>query len=123
MTRSAKGTVEAPGKNVRQKAGLNRGILGTGWTGLARNLGYKAANLIEVDPAYTSQTCAECGHVAPENRRTQSEFRCVSCRHAANADTNAAINILARGLGAAARGGSSGLPGPKSREREGDPST
>jgi hypothetical protein len=31
MTRSAKGTVEDPGRNVRQKAGLNRAILDKGW--------------------------------------------------------------------------------------------
>ncbi|MHB8240257.1 MAG: zinc ribbon domain-containing protein, partial [Vulcanimicrobiaceae bacterium] len=44
----------------------------------------------------TSRTCANCGHVSRENRQTQAAFRCVACGHAANADTNAAINILRR---------------------------
>src|ERR1039457_448507 len=35
MTRSARGTRENPGRNVRAKAGLNRGILGSGWGLLA----------------------------------------------------------------------------------------
>lgn len=51
-----------------------------------------------VNPAYTSQTCAECGHVAPENRPDQATFRCVACGHTDHADVNAARNILALGL-------------------------
>ena len=35
MTRSARGTIEQPGRNVRQKAGLNRGIRSSGWGLLA----------------------------------------------------------------------------------------
>jgi putative transposase len=31
MTKSAKGTLEEPGKNVKQKSGLNRAILSEGW--------------------------------------------------------------------------------------------
>ena len=51
-----------------------------------------------VPARHTSQTCHRCGHVAAENRPTQAEFRCVSCGHAGNADVNAALNILRRGL-------------------------
>jgi len=98
MTRSAKGTVEAPGSRVRQKAGLNRVILDAGFGELARMLEYKArrsgADLIKVAAAYTSQTCHQCGHTAKENRETQAAFRCVQCGHTANADTNAARNVL-----------------------------
>lgn|SRR5512138_207260 len=54
--------------------------------------------VVIVNPAYTSQTCAECGHVAAENRLTQAEFKCVTCGHEDNADVNAARNILNRGL-------------------------
>jgi len=104
MTRSAKGTAQKPGIRVSRKAGLNRAILGTGWGSLRRMLEYKAAKLIEVDPAYTSQTCSGCGHNHPENRRSQSSFQCVCCGHALNADINAAINILASGTGATGRG-------------------
>ena len=63
MTASARGTVEAPGRNVRQKAGLNRVILGTGRAELRRMFEYKAGKTIVVDPAYTSQTCARGDHI------------------------------------------------------------
>ena len=117
MTASARGSVERPGKNVKGKAGLNRSILATGWAGLGAQIGYKAATVIEVDPAYTSQTCRACGHVAAQNRRTQSEFECVACGHQGNADVNAALNILARGTGATGRGGGA-VRRPVKRQRD-----
>ena len=98
MTTSAKGTIENPGKNVRQKAGLNRGMLDTAFGEIRRNLEYKCGRLIEVNPAYTSQTCSECGHADKENRKSQARFRCVSCGYASNADTNAAMNIRRLGM-------------------------
>ena len=98
MTASAKGTIENPGKNVKQKAGLNRAIQDTALGKLRRNLEYKCGRLIEVNPAYTSQTCSECGHVDKENRKTQARFLCVSCGFASNADTNAAMNIRRLGM-------------------------
>lgn len=52
--------------------------------------------VVLVDPAYTSQTCAACGHREKGNRPTQSEFRCLACGHEAHADINAALNIRAR---------------------------
>ena len=51
-----------------------------------------------MNPAYTSQTCSECGHVDKENRKTQARFLCVSCGFASNADTNAAMNIRCLGM-------------------------
>lgn len=108
MVRSAKGTVEAPGKNVRQKAGLNRAILGKGWGGflLALNQAarYYGATVVKVNPAFTSQTCNACRHIARDSRESQASFRCVACGHQANADVNAAKNILAVGLTATGRG-------------------
>ena len=98
MTASAKGTIENPGKNVKQKAGLNRAMLDTALGELRRNLEYKCGRLIEVNPAYTSQTCSECGHTDKENRKTQARFLCVSCGYTSNADTNAAINIRRLGM-------------------------
>ena len=102
MTASAKGTAAEPGKMVRQKAGLNRAILDQGWGLFSRFLGYKLADrggaLIEVPAHYTSQTCAECGVVDARSRLNQARFVCTSCGHEANADTNAAIIILQRGL-------------------------
>lgn len=41
MTASAKGTADAPGRNVRQKAGLNRSILNQGWHAFETMLAYK----------------------------------------------------------------------------------
>ncbi|MFI7609918.1 RNA-guided endonuclease InsQ/TnpB family protein [Nonomuraea terrae] len=102
MTRSASGTVEAPGRNVAQKSGLNRNILDAGWGVFLTILSHKAERagreLIAVNPAGTSRTCARCGHCVRENRVTQAEFRCQACGHAAHADVNAAINILRAGL-------------------------
>ena len=98
MTTSAKGTIENPGKNVGQKSGLNRAILDTAFGEIRRNLEYKCGRLVEVNPAYTSQTCSRCGHAEKENRKTQARFLCVSCGFASNADTNAAINIRRLGV-------------------------
>ncbi len=102
MTRSASGTLPAPGRNVAQKSGLNRSILDAGWGVFLTILAYKAESagrkLIAVNPAGTSRTCARCGHRAKENRLTQAEFACRACGHAAHADVNAAVNILRAGL-------------------------
>ena len=97
MTASARGTAESPGRNVKQKAGLNREFLATGWGDLRAMLACKAPRPIEVDPAHTSQRCAECGTVAAASRRSQAVFLCVACGHADNADLNAARNIRRRG--------------------------
>lgn len=100
MTASARGTMEAPGRNVRQKAGLNRSILTQGWGGFETILAYKieerGGTLVRVDPAYTSQTCSECGAVDRESRESQALFVCRHCGVRAHADHNAAINILRR---------------------------
>lgn len=98
MTASARGTIENPGKNVKQKAGLNRAMQDTAFGEIKRNLEYKCGRLIEVHPAYTSQTCSKCGYTDKENRKTQSRFRCVCCSFTSNADTNAAVNIRRLGL-------------------------
>ena len=101
MSASAKGNEEAPGRNVRQKAGLNRSIFDQGWSLFAGQLEYKLAwrrgQLIKVPAAYTSQTCAVCGHVHVDNRQGE-DFRCLACGHTDHADINAAKNILAAGL-------------------------
>ena len=83
MTRSARGTRETPGRNVRQKAGLNRSLLSQGWGTFLSLLEYKLSRnggrLVRVDPRNTSRTCFVCGHVSAENRPDQATFRCVSC--------------------------------------------
>lgn len=97
MTRSAKGTTAEPGRYVSQKRGLNRAILNVGWHQVETMLAYKAARLIRVDPAYTSQTCASCGTVDSRSRESQAAFVCAACGHRDNADRNAAVVILNRG--------------------------
>jgi putative transposase len=97
MTRSARGTIEAPGKRVAQKRGLNRAILNVGWHQIETMLTYKVARLVKVDPAYSSQTCASCGTVDSRSRDSQAAFVCTACGHRDNADRNAAVVILNRG--------------------------
>ncbi|MGC1953597.1 MAG: transposase [Gammaproteobacteria bacterium] len=118
MSRSAKGTGDEPGRNVAAKSGLNKAILDQGWGRFRTLLDYKqlwrGGMVIAVPPQYTSQTCAECGHVSPENRVVQALFSCVACGHTDHADVNAARVILAVGLteslNACGPQGSSGIP-------------
>ena len=53
--------------------------------------------VVLVDPRYSSQTCAVCGHCERANRKSQSEFVCKHCGHSTNADRNAACNLRERG--------------------------
>jgi len=115
MTRSAKGTIEQPGRNVAAKAGLNREIRRSGWGLLVQRLEDKAPGRIEkVPPAYTSQRCSACGHVDGRSRESQARFLCTACGFAGNADVNAARNIAA-GHAVKARGGD-GTSRPLNRE-------
>ncbi len=105
----------------RQKAGLNRGILGSCWGLLATRTEQKAAAsgaaVLYVNPQYSSQQCRRCGHVAAENRESQAVFRCVACGHEDHADANAARNVLARGLAlVAAPAQAPGLRGVRPRK-------
>lgn len=79
MSKSAKGTVESPGNNVKAKAGLNKSILDQGWSMFASMLEYKqhwrGGEVVYVPPHHTSQTCPSCQHVSASNRLTQSRGR------------------------------------------------
>ena len=101
MSASARGTKESPGKNVKQKSGLNRSILDQGWYGFFQMLSYKleqrGGKLIKVDPRNTSRTCPRCGLVSAENRKSQATFACIGCGYRSNADEVGAINILRAG--------------------------
>ena len=101
MSKSASGTTEAPGKNVRAKSGLNKSILDQGWYEFRRQLGYKLAwnggQLIAIPPQNTSRTCPCCGHIAKENRPSPSRFACVECDFKGDADVVGAINVLRAG--------------------------
>lgn len=108
MSRSATGTPEAPGRNVKAKSGLNKAILDQSWFEFRRQLDYKLAWtggwLVAVPPQNTSWTCPACGHVSADNRRIQERFECVDCGFGENADVVGAVNILARGHRVAACG-------------------
>lgn len=65
---------------------------------LAYKLADRGGTMIEVPAHYTSQTCGECGVIDARSRRDQARFVCTGCGHDANADTNAAVVILRRGL-------------------------
>jgi transposase len=73
------------------------------------------AQLVAVNPSYTSQQCSQCRHRSPENRKSQAVFLCVACGFTVNADINAAINILAAGQAVAAQGGSGVTPADELR--------
>ena len=109
ISKSAKGTAERPGRNIRAKSGLNRSILDQGWYEMRRQLEYKqlwrGGQVLAIPPAYTSQRCVCCGHTAKENRQTQSKFVCQVCGYTENADINGARNILAVGHAVLACGG------------------
>ncbi|WP_407902448.1 RNA-guided endonuclease InsQ/TnpB family protein [Gallibacterium anatis] len=101
MSKSAKGTAQAPGKNVAAKSGLNQAILDQSWFEFRRQLDYKTqwqgGFLVAVPAQNTSRTCPCCGHVAKENRQTQANFECVECGYTENADVVGALNVLGRG--------------------------
>jgi putative transposase len=99
MTRSAKGSVQEPGRQVRAKAGLNRAMLDAGF-GILRTLivekaEYAARRVIDVDARYSSQTCSRCGLAAAKSRRRR-RFECVGCGFCVHADVNAALEIRRR---------------------------
>ena len=108
MTASAAGTLEKPGRHVRQKAGLNRALLAQAFGEFRRQLTYKAtwagARVVAVSPRHTSQRCSRCGHTTAENRVSQAVFCCIQCGHRDHADHNASLNILAAGIAATAQG-------------------
>src|ERR1019366_8188899 len=90
MSGSAAGSIEQPGRNVRQKAGLNRAILDQGWAEFRRQLEDKVTwsgvYLVAVPPHHTSQECPACHHISAENRKTHQQFKYVGCGYENNAD-------------------------------------
>jgi IS605 OrfB family transposase len=86
-------------------------------------IAYKARRagvpVVYVDPAYTSRTCAECGHIDKANRVSQAWFACRSCGVVAHADWNGSRNIRARAWELWRRGAQSTVPAPLSRQRRG----
>ena len=120
MSRSAKGTLDKPGRMVKQKAGLNREILSAGLSMAHNMLAYKAveagtrlhvSNTRQLKP---SQRCAACWEIVPKTL-AQHVHECPHCGHTAQRDQNAASVVLidahTPGTGVAAR------PKPLARQR------
>ncbi|STW38548.1 Gifsy-1 prophage GlpA [Klebsiella pneumoniae] len=109
MSKSAKGTSEQHGRNVRAKSGLNRSILDQGWYECVASLSTSSSGVEVRFWRYLRHipvsVCACCGHTAKENRLSQSRFECLECGYTENADVNGARNILAAGHAVLACGG------------------
>jgi len=75
---------------------------------------YYGINYIEVDEAYTSQTCSICGDVNKNNRKHRGLYVCKKCGNVMNADVNGALNILKKVAPESIRiGGSGGVTPPR----------
>ena len=103
MTANARGTVAAPGRNVRQKAGLNRSVLDAAFGEMRRQLCYKSAwltrEVVAVERfAPTSKECSTCGDVNKGLTLADREWTCAQCTTKHDRDENAAKNIRRRGL-------------------------
>ncbi len=129
MTRSARGTVEHPGKGVSAKRGLNRSLGGAALGRLAYWIQVKAEEagrrVYKVDPKNTSRTCICCGNLDAANRH-RTRFSCTKCGHEEHADVNAAQVIAARGESADATWQALGRPPvarpiPRNRRRRAVP--
>jgi putative transposase len=125
MTRSAKGTVAAPGRNVAAKAGLNRRVLDAGFGELRRQLDYKtrwAGRTLHVADRWypSSKTCSDCGVVKTKLRLSQRTFTCDSCGLSMDRDDNAARSLAAL-VGETTDGGSSPSCGARVNEADGTP--
>jgi len=101
MSKSAAGSSDSPGRNVKAKSGLNKSILDQGWFEFRRQLEYKqvwlGGDVLAVPARNTSRTCPACGYVSADNRQTQAKFACMDCGYENNADIVGAINVLERG--------------------------
>ncbi|WP_456294346.1 RNA-guided endonuclease InsQ/TnpB family protein [Streptomyces chartreusis] len=79
MVKSVKGTMEAPGRNVRQKAGLNRSIAGQAWGRTVTLLEYKMADrggtVVKVPAPNTSRRCSACGFITPRKSGGSGQVR------------------------------------------------
>jgi putative transposase len=106
MTKAPKAKQDHNGKHIsnkaRAKAGLNKAILDKGWHRLEVFIRYKALKagkvVFKVSAFYTSQECANCHYIHPDNRKNQAWFHCGSCGNIDNADRNASLVIKQRAI-------------------------
>ena len=102
LVRSAKGTIDQPGTQVRAKAGLNRSIHEQSWATMSQLLNEKAERAGRrvdfVAPHHTSQDCSGCGRRVPKKLSVRTH-RCPECGLELDRDLNAARNVLQRAYG------------------------
>ena len=103
MVRSARGSTEKPGRNVRQKSGLNRAMHNATLGELRRQLAYKAdwygRTVVEVDRWFpSSKLCSVCGAKYEALGLRERRWTCTSCGAVHDRDVNAAVNLRNEGL-------------------------
>ena len=100
LTRSARGTVEAPGRMVQQKAGYNRAQLDAVPGTIRSYVAYKAARAglrpVMVPPHGSSQTCSKCGAAVPKEL-SERVHACPVCETVLDRDVNGSLNHSRRG--------------------------
>ncbi|MEV5105234.1 RNA-guided endonuclease InsQ/TnpB family protein [Streptomyces massasporeus] len=112
---------------IRERVRLRKPqrVTHAGWSfaQLGQFISYKARRagvpVVHVNPAYTSRTCSECGHIDKANRISQARFACRSCGFVDHADRNSSRNIRARAWELWRRGAPSTAPAPPPRQRDG----
>ena len=102
MTRSSKGTIEKPGKNVKQKSGLNKSILDVGLGEFKIMMEYKTKfsgkEVVKVSRFFaSSKLCNSCNTKNNDLKLSDRLWTCSSCGSLLDRDHNAAKNIKAEG--------------------------
>jgi putative transposase len=124
MSASAKGSAEAPGRRVRQKAGLNRRILASSFGEFRRQLEYKqqwyGSHVLTADRWYaSSKICAHCGATKAKLPLSARQYVCDSCGYTADRDVNAARNLARCAKVASTRKGVASEVGETVNDRRG----
>ena len=102
MTKSSKGTIEKPGKKVKQKSGLNRSLSDVSLGSFVSMIDYKTKfdgkHTVKIDRFYpSSKTCNCCGTINKELKLSDRTWTCNSCGTELDRDYNAALNIKEEG--------------------------
>jgi putative transposase len=84
------------------KAGLNTSIADAAWSAffaaLLSRVEETERTVIKVPPAYTTQTCSDCGHIQ-EMPLSVRVYTCEHCGVTRDRDHNASLNILRTAIG------------------------
>jgi putative transposase len=102
LTKSARGTIQKPGKNVKSKSGLNRAITDVGMGAFITMINYKTKfdgkHTAKVDRFFpSSKTCGCCGVKNDNLKLNDRIWSCSNCGTTLDRDYNAALNIKNEG--------------------------